>query len=53
MIFPEKASRLSGNFPNRPFTSSPEGATMKIDQNKKILMVVVLVLYILYKMMGG
>jgi len=26
---------------------------MKIDQNKKIMMVVALVLYILYKMMGG
>jgi len=26
---------------------------MKIDQNKKIMMGVVLVLYILYKMMGG
>jgi len=26
---------------------------MKIDQNKKIMMGVVLILYILYKMMGG
>jgi len=26
---------------------------MKIDQNKKIMMGVVLVLYVLYKMMGG
>ena len=33
--------------------SNLQGATMKIDANKKIMMVVVLVLYILYKMMGG
>jgi hypothetical protein len=30
-----------------------EGTSMKLDQNKKILMGVVLILYILYKMMGG
>ena len=29
------------------------GASMKLDPNKKIMMIVVLVLYVLYKMMGG
>ena len=31
----------------------PKETTMKIDQNKKIMMGVALILYILYKMMGG
>jgi len=29
------------------------GGQMKLDQNKKIMMIVVLILYLLYKMMGG
>lgn len=37
---------------NEPFENCG-GTSMKLDQNKKILMGVVLILYILYKMMGG
>ena len=33
--------------------SETKGGSMKIDQNKKILMGVVVILYVLYKMMGG
>ena len=36
---------------NEPFPT--QGVLMKLDQNKKILMGVVVILYILYKMMGG
>jgi len=31
----------------------PGGLVMKLDANKKILIVVALVLYLLYKIMGG
>ena len=38
---------------NKPLPNLQRVTPMKLDPNKKILMVVVLVLYVLYKMMGG